>query len=206
MFWHDGSCISNHSHFLVVASTLYDKGNHLTNDKYENLYGRKVDVQGIIEAPEVYILARCPSDNHQLMYSDTRNDDIRHLNHSITLGEYKLQDTVRFFRGDGPACEIEFGQQKNGRYPCWLCPADFNGNVNKLEYLHSLPHLEIRDRCKKILAKYLREELNSIPIYENRKLLTNYMKGELYFQLTKGKHDWNKNCQKKCMECNDFHH
>ena len=76
-FWHDGSSISNHSHLLMTVNTLYDKTIHMTDQEYEEKHKRKVDVQSEIEKPYIYILARCPGDDHQLMYSDCRNEDIR---------------------------------------------------------------------------------------------------------------------------------
>ena len=149
-FWHDGSCISNHSHLLMVVNTLYDTAIHYTNDEYQQIYNKKIDVQGEIEKPDLYILARCPGDEHQLMYSNTRNKDLRILEYPLNVGEYELNDEARFFHGDGPACELEAGQQKNGNYPCWLCPANLSLN-NNLEYLKSLPQLDLKDRTNKIL-------------------------------------------------------
>ena len=156
-FWHDGSCIANHSHLLMAVNILYDKAIFYTDEEFEASNGNKIDIQSEIESPFLYIVARCPSDDHQLLYSDSRNEDIRHLKDPIIFGQYKLHDTVRFFHGDGPACETEAGQQKNGHYPCWLCPAHFKKG-NKLEYLISLPHLDLQDRCTKILDSVASED------------------------------------------------
>ena len=47
------------------------------------------------------------SDDHQLMYSDSRNEHIRLLKHPIDIEVSQLHDTIRFFHGDGPAaCEM----------------------------------------------------------------------------------------------------
>ena len=70
-----GSSISNYSHLLMTVNTLYDKTIHMTNQEYEEKHKKKVYVQSEIEKP-IYILARCPRDDHQLMYSDCRNEDI----------------------------------------------------------------------------------------------------------------------------------
>ena len=167
--WHDGSCISNHSHFLMVVNTLYDKAIHLTDKEFETFHGKKIDAQGEVENPDVYILVRCPSDEHQLMYSNIRNEDIRLLKYPINVEGYKLHDELRFFHGDGPACETEAGQQKNRNYPCWLCPADFNFSSD-LEYLHSLPHLVLKDRTEKILKSVSSQETiisGKIKLYSN---------------------------------------
>ena len=122
----------------------------MSDEEHQIKFGKKVDVQGIIEKPDIYILARCPSDDHQLMYSDCRNEDIKLLRHAINVDGNKLHDVVRFFHGDGPACELEAGQQKGGRFPCWLCPANFDF-CHDLTYLLSLPNLNLDERMQKII-------------------------------------------------------
>ena len=178
-FWHDGSSISNHSHLLMTVNTLYDKTIHMTNEGYEVKYGKKVDVQSEIEKPDIYILARCHGDDHQLMYSDCRNEDIRCLKYPTDADGCELNDVVRFFHGDGPACELEAGQQKNGRYPCWLCPANFDLG-NDLTYMYSLPHLSLEDRMQKILQS----ECSENRIKEGKtKLYKNLQKHEIIHEL-----------------------
>ena len=51
----------------------------MTNQEYEEKHKKKVDVQSEIEKPYIYILARYPGDDHQLMYLDCRNEDIREM-------------------------------------------------------------------------------------------------------------------------------
>ena len=51
-FWHDGSCVSNHSHVMMMINSLYDKAIYLTNEEYFMKYNKKVDVQSEIETPE----------------------------------------------------------------------------------------------------------------------------------------------------------
>lgn len=34
IFWHDGSCISNHSHLLMTVSVLYDQAVFYTDQEY----------------------------------------------------------------------------------------------------------------------------------------------------------------------------
>ena len=41
MFWHDGSCISNHSHLLMTVNVLYDPAIYYTNEEYYRLSGEK---------------------------------------------------------------------------------------------------------------------------------------------------------------------
>ena len=149
-FWHDGSSISNHSHLLMTVNTLCDQTIHMTDQEYEEKHKKKVDVQSEIEKPYIYILARCPGDDHQLMYSDCRNEDIRGLKYPTDADGCELNDVALFFHGDGPAYQLEAGQQKHGRYPCWVCPANFDFG-NDLAHMYSLPHLSLTDRMQKIL-------------------------------------------------------
>ena len=95
-FWHDGSSISNHSHLLMTVNTLYDKTIHMTDQEYEEKHKKTVDVQSEIEKTYIYILARCPGDDHQLMYSDCRNEDIRGLKYPTDADGCELNDVARF--------------------------------------------------------------------------------------------------------------
>ena len=151
-FWHDGSSISNHAHLLIVVNILYDPAIFLTNEEYHEKHGKIMNVQSEVEKPFTYIIARCPADDHQLMYADTRIDDIRELKSPVTYGKYELTDVARFFHGDGPACALEAGQQKNGRYPCWVCPADVNNKGPDIAHIHYLPCLTLKDRTNKVLS------------------------------------------------------
>ena len=117
--WHDGSCISNHSHLNI----LYDSAIHITDKEYKQIYGKDINVQSVIEKPYLYILARCPGDNHQLMYEDCRNEDIKHL--AYDYDGIKIKD-VRFFHGDGPSCQMESGQQKMVNMLVGFFPANFD--------------------------------------------------------------------------------
>ena len=62
--------------------------------------GKLEDIQSIIEAPEIQMLARCPSSNEQLFYSDSRLEELITLSVPINLNEdIKLNDIIRIFKG-----------------------------------------------------------------------------------------------------------
>ena len=78
--------------------------------------------------PEIYIVARCGSNDEQLAYVDTRVEDLMDLKNPLNLGElnpkYKgimLRDKMRFFHGDGPSATLEMGNNKTGYYNCPTC-------------------------------------------------------------------------------------
>ena len=152
MFWHDGSTISNHSHILVMVSCLYDPAIFLTDEEYSKSNGVLANLQAIVEKPFLYILARSPSTDQQLLYSDERLADILKIKKPIqTPDGIPIYDTVRAFKGDHPASQFEVGQQKGGNYACHGCC--INSHCIK-----SIPHsfkcstINLYDRINKIHA------------------------------------------------------
>ena len=94
----------------------------LLTESYYEKFGNVVNVQTSVEVPQLYILARCKSDNHKLMYGEERLEDILKLQEQIsTESGIIVKDILRIFKGDKPACQLEAGQQKGGDYLCWLC-------------------------------------------------------------------------------------
>lgn len=56
--WHDGSTISNHSHLLIMFSVVYDPAVFYKDEEYRLSHKKIVNIQSIVEAPHIYILAR----------------------------------------------------------------------------------------------------------------------------------------------------
>ena len=104
MFWHDGSSISNHSHLIIVVACTFDPAVYLTNQEYFNLYGKHINIRSVIEKTYLYILARCRSDDSQLLYSSERLDNILNLKDNVEHNGKKVHDIARIFKGDNPAC------------------------------------------------------------------------------------------------------
>ena len=136
--WHDASTIANHSHILFSLNVLYDKAVFLTDNEYFEMTGEHVSVQSIIESPELYIIGRCRSNDEQMGYIETRNEDLLELNKEITLNDINIHDTMRMFHGDGPAVQLESGHQKGGHYFCPTCDI-FLYRSDELSYSYSLP-------------------------------------------------------------------
>ena len=74
-FWHDGSTIGNHSHLLITVNVLYDPASFLSDEEYYLKY-KNINVQATIEEPQLYLLARCPSNEQQILYSEERITDL----------------------------------------------------------------------------------------------------------------------------------
>ena len=99
MFWHDGPSLSNHSYILMMVAVMYDPAIHLTDLEYKEKYGININVQASVEKPHLYLLARCPSSDQQILYSDTRLEDIISLKDDIEISEgIFLKDTIRAFK------------------------------------------------------------------------------------------------------------
>ena len=57
---------------------------------------------------------------------------------------------MRFFHGDGPACQFEAGQQKGGTYPCWVCPINIERSSD-VTYTFNLNIQSVKQRMEKVL-------------------------------------------------------
>ena len=151
IFWHDGSTISNHSHILMMVTCLYDKALFLSNSEYKVINSRDVDVQAAVERPYLYILARCPSSDEQIMYIDTRLEDVKKLAKPIkTESGIVIHDEMRFFKGDGPAVQFETGQQKGGLFFCWGCGVKATRTID-LTHVYNNPYISMQERNKIVL-------------------------------------------------------
>ena len=64
--WHDGSVINNHGHILFCVNVIYDSAVFYTSAEYSLLVNKNTNVQREVEAPELYIIARCGSNDEQL--------------------------------------------------------------------------------------------------------------------------------------------
>ena len=123
----------------------------MTDDEYYLKLGYHKNVQAEVEKSELYIIARCPSNDQQMLYTDTRNKDHQMTRYPTKiLGEIYLHDIIRFLHGDGPACELEAGQQKGGDFPCWICLVDINQSYD-VPYVYYQPIMGLNDRISKIL-------------------------------------------------------
>ena len=126
--WHDASVIANHGHILSNIHIMYDPAVFYTSDEYKKLTGYDVNVQREVEAPELYIIGRCKSNDEQLAYIETRVECLEGLKTDFPLNtideKYEgiiLNDSMRLFKGDGPAVAFEAGNQKGGYYFCPCC-------------------------------------------------------------------------------------
>jgi len=147
LVWHDHSTVANHGHLVFMVSAVYDPALYLTPDEYHRLTGFAIDVQAEVERPEIYIVGRCRStDVEQLAYCETRCECLQDLHNSIEISPgITITDTMRFFKGDGPAVAFEVGQQKGGHYFCSACGMHAILS-DDLDHFFRCKHVSLSDR------------------------------------------------------------
>lgn len=150
--WHDHSSISGHGHFLVLLSAIYDPAIYYTPEEMEAKTGRKVDVQSVVEAPQIHILGRSSSSiEDQLKFNVCRVQSLADLaSHLKTNAGTTVQDILRFFHGDGPAQQFEAGHKQGGNYSCTGC-GSLTARFDDLTYCHYSPKLSFLERQEFVL-------------------------------------------------------
>jgi len=118
MIWSDHSSVMNHGHILLMVNAIYDPAFYYTS---KELGGK--DVQEMVEKPQIYLMARCRDTiEDQLLYSDTRLEDIQQLSTKITSShKVFINDICRMFHGDHPSQEVESGEQLGANFGCCGC-------------------------------------------------------------------------------------
>ena len=139
LVWQDHSTLANHGHLLLMIRVMYDPALYHTLEELKEMTGKDIDVQEIVERPEVYLLARAQDTiMDKLSYVETRMEDVQELTTKLKLhveSETEITDVMRFFAGDHPDQNSEKGQQEGGHYPCAGCNAKAT-NFMDIEYCY----------------------------------------------------------------------
>ena len=137
---------------MRMVNVIYDPAIFYTDDEYLNIFSEKVNSQREVEKPVMYFLARCPTDDSQLMYSNTTMENMIDLSNYLTVrDDINIYDKCCFFKRDGPACQHEAGQQKGGHFFCWSCSFDIV-RYTDLAYILNTSMTYFQDRIRKVLA------------------------------------------------------
>ena len=152
LIWHDLSNVANHSHLVFMVPCLYDPAAFYTDAEFEQLKGRRINVQAKVESPSVYIVARSSSsDKEQLAYVETRLECLEDLSNPVTCSAgIEFKDIMRFFHGDTTAQQYECCRQKGGNYYRTICGAKTD-RVCEMDYVFHCPHLSLADRQNFVL-------------------------------------------------------
>ena len=96
----------------MMVSCMCDDVAFLTDDEFETQNGHRVNIQPLIEKSFIYMLVRCPSDDHQLLYSNEPLADIIGLKNKVEHSGILINDIMGVFKRDNPAAQLESGQQQ----------------------------------------------------------------------------------------------
>ena len=148
MIWSDHSSVMNHGHILLTVNAIYDPAFYYTS---QELGGK--DVQEMVEKPQIYLMARCRDTiEDQLLYSDTRLEDIQQLTAKITSShKVFITEICRMFHGDHPSQEVESGEQLGGNYGCCGCTISSTQYFDHIASLRA-PQITLEERRKKVIA------------------------------------------------------
>ena len=149
--WQDHSTLANHGHLLLMIRIAYDQALFYTPAEIYELTGKHVDVQEVVETPEVYILARARDTIlDKLSYIHTRAEDIKELSYHVKSSSgAEIKDLMRFFCGDHPELAFEKGQQEGGDYPCVGCGACAK-RFYEIDYCYRQEYLSLEEHRKKV--------------------------------------------------------
>ena len=149
--WHDHSEIAGHGHLLCTATCIYDPAFFYTSAEMKQR-DITIDVEQIVEAPEIYILARSLSSiEDETKFNQARFDDLPNISTPIsTLKGVEVTDTLRYFHADGPARQFECGNNIGGYYPCSGCGA-LSTMFDDIAYSYRTELLTIEERQSFIL-------------------------------------------------------
>ncbi|KAK3735229.1 hypothetical protein QZH41_008432 [Actinostola sp. cb2023] len=185
LVWLDNSTVANHGYLVCLVTCLYDPAVFYTDAEYRIKTGKTVNIQNIIEQPELHFIARCgSSDSELLLYSETRLACVQELKHDCA----QYTDKLRFCHGDSPLRSFEAGQQKGGNYFCATCDVHCDMTYEIDHVLNKKPiTLQARQDCilqgavarrhslqlkakplKALTKQQLEEELASRRIYEGK--------------------------------------
>ena len=95
----------------MAVAAVYDPEVYFGDEEFfEKKNKRMINIQAEVEKPYLYIIARCLSDEQQLLYVEERMNAILNLNKDLALpSSITIHDVFRFFKCDAPACQFEAG-------------------------------------------------------------------------------------------------
>ena len=104
LVWLDNSTVANHGYLVCLVTCPYDPAVFYTNEEYKVNTGKNVNIQKEIERPELHLIARCGSSDHeQLLYAEARLQCIQDLSKNIEMNGIEYTDKLRFIHGDSRA-------------------------------------------------------------------------------------------------------
>lgn len=101
----------------MTVKTIYSNNVFYSNDEM-SARGSNIDVQEIVESPELYLLGKTSDKlEEKLTYTETRMEDIVQLSTPLEIDGKILYDELRFFTGKINICYCNFGVTKKFSIP-----------------------------------------------------------------------------------------
>ncbi len=73
--WHDHSTVAGHPHLLVLVAGVYDPAFYYTSTEMEELFGKSLDVESVVERPQLHIIGRSGSSlDEQAKFNNCRKE------------------------------------------------------------------------------------------------------------------------------------
>ena len=137
---HDHADIAGKSWLTEVVKVVYDPIVYKTNAELKNEGIWTCDVQELVEAPMVRILALCKSsDESMLMTTAQRIADLNELGEPIEVGKTTIKDSLAYFTGDMQSRWFELGVQRGGHFKCGSgCGASLAQNTSYAQQVNRL--------------------------------------------------------------------
>ena len=144
--WHYHSALAEHGHFLITVSGIYDRAFYYTKEEMAQ-NGVSIDVEKVIEQPEIYILGRSKASIvDQGSYNQARIDDLQCLRTKLNTQQgVAVTDVLKFFHADGPARQFEAGNKIGGHYSCVECGAH-SDRFDELAYSYRCSKVTLAER------------------------------------------------------------
>ena len=162
--WHDHSSVCGHGLILVLVSAIYDPALYVTDEEVFRRTGMYVNVQAIVERPELHIIGRSTSSiEDQRKFIECRRQCMQQMGTKLFTSEgLEITDVLRFFHGDGPAQQFEAGHSIGGNYCCVGCGAR-STLFDDIVHCYRSPKLSFKDRQEFVLKGASWEKNNATP-------------------------------------------
>ena len=98
--WGDHSSLLSAGVLVYTVKVIYCKKTFYTDDEMLQSQGKVIDVQSVVEEPQIYIFAHCADTiSEKLSYITYRREDILLMKEVVKIGDVELEDTMMFFQG-----------------------------------------------------------------------------------------------------------
>jgi len=74
---------------------MYDRAIHISESEFKEEFGF-TDIQSFIEKPFMYLIAMCPSNNQQILYTKERMDDLHEIDTPIMIGDVPAENSLEY--------------------------------------------------------------------------------------------------------------